>query len=171
MADPKDIVIVGAARTATGAFLGSLAKIPAPVLGAAAIKAAVERAGIKPEDVDEVISILKELGQEMQADSNYGPDILEPIEILGLDRFDDSAIVIRARFKTKPVRQWAIGREFNRRMKKRFDERGIEIPFPHQTVYIGEPKEGTVFVDTVAFNAKNAHKYYEPDKVLVDTVQ
>ena len=55
MADPKDIVIVGAARTATGAFLGSLAKVPAPVLGAAAIKAAVERAGIKPSDVDEVI--------------------------------------------------------------------------------------------------------------------
>jgi acetyl-CoA C-acetyltransferase len=55
MADPKDIVIVGAARTATGAFLGSLQSLPAPVLGAAAIKAAVERAGIKPEDVEEVI--------------------------------------------------------------------------------------------------------------------
>jgi acetyl-CoA C-acetyltransferase len=55
MADPKDIVIVGAARTATGAFLGSLAGLPAPVLGAAAIKAAVKRAGIKPEDVEEVI--------------------------------------------------------------------------------------------------------------------
>ena len=55
MADPKDIVIVGAARTATGAFLGSLAGIPAPVLGATAIKAAVERAGIKPDHVDEVI--------------------------------------------------------------------------------------------------------------------
>ena len=55
MADPKDIVIVGAARTATGAFLGSLAKVPAPVLGAAAIKAAVERAGVKPSDVEEVI--------------------------------------------------------------------------------------------------------------------
>ncbi len=55
MADPKDIVIVGAARTATGGFLGSLASVPAPVLGATAIRAAVERAGIKPEDVDEVI--------------------------------------------------------------------------------------------------------------------
>lgn len=55
MADPKDIVIVGAARTATGSFLGGLAAIPAPVLGAAAIKGAVERAGIKPGDVDEVI--------------------------------------------------------------------------------------------------------------------
>jgi acetyl-CoA C-acetyltransferase len=55
MADTKDIVIVGAARTATGGFLGALAGIPAPVLGAAAIKGAVERAGIKLEDVDEVI--------------------------------------------------------------------------------------------------------------------
>jgi acetyl-CoA C-acetyltransferase len=55
MADPKDIVIVGAARTATGAFLGGLSKIQAPVLGATAIKAAVERAGIKAESVDEVI--------------------------------------------------------------------------------------------------------------------
>ncbi len=55
MADPRDIVLVSAARTATGAFLGTLAGLPAPVLGAAAIKAAVERAGIKPDDVDEVI--------------------------------------------------------------------------------------------------------------------
>lgn len=55
MADPKDIVIVGAARTATGSFLGGLAAISAPVLGATAIKGAVERAGIKPGDVDEVI--------------------------------------------------------------------------------------------------------------------
>ena len=55
MADPKDIVIVSGARTATGAFLGSLASLPAPELGAVAIREAVSRAGIKPEDVDEVI--------------------------------------------------------------------------------------------------------------------
>jgi acetyl-CoA C-acetyltransferase len=55
MADPKDIVIVGGARTATGAFLGSLAALPAPELGAVAIREAVSRAGIKPEDIDEVI--------------------------------------------------------------------------------------------------------------------
>ena len=55
MADPRDVVIVGAARTPTGAFLGALAAVSAPVLGATAIKAAVERAGIKPEDVDEVV--------------------------------------------------------------------------------------------------------------------
>ena len=95
------------------------------------------------EDTDEVVEILKELGAEMQADPEYGPDILRPIEIMGVDRFEDSAVVVRARFWTKPIKQWHVGREFNRRMKKVFDERGIEIPFPHRTVYFGDPKEGT----------------------------
>ena len=94
------------------------------------------------EDADEVMGVLREIGEEMQNDPVYGKDILEPLEILGVDRFDDSAVVIRARITTKPIRQWAVGREFNRRMKKIFDERGIEIPFPHQTIYMGEPKEG-----------------------------
>lgn len=94
------------------------------------------------EDVDAVMDVLREIGEEMQNDPDYRKDILEPIEILGLDQFADSAVVIKARIKTKPIRQWAVGREFNRRMKKAFDERGIEIPFPHRTVYMGEPKEG-----------------------------
>ena len=94
------------------------------------------------EDVDEVIAILRELGDQMQADEYYGPLINEPIEIMGLDKFGDSAIVVRARLTTKPIKQWEVGREFNRRMKRRFDELGIEIPFPHQTVYFGEDKSG-----------------------------
>lgn len=95
------------------------------------------------ENVDEVINILKEIGEEMRADPEFGKDMLEPVEILGLDRFADSAIIIRARLITKPIQQWRIGREFNRRMKKVFDERGIEIPFPHRTLYWGMPKEGS----------------------------
>ena len=94
------------------------------------------------EDVDEVISILQEIDADMRADPAYGNDMLEPIEIMGLDRFADSAIIVRARLKTKPIQQWRIGREFNRRMKKIFDERGIEIPFPHRTLYWGMPKRG-----------------------------
>jgi small conductance mechanosensitive channel len=94
------------------------------------------------EDVDEVIEILKELGEELRHDSEYGPDILEPLEVLGLDRFEDSAVIIRARFKTRPLKQWGVKREFYRRLKRVFDERGIEIPFPHQTIYMGEPKKG-----------------------------
>ena len=94
------------------------------------------------EDVDEVMNILREIGREMQVDPVFGPDIIEPLEVLGLNEFGDSAIIIRARVTTKPMKQWTIGREFNRRIKKIFDLRGIEIPFPHQTIYMGEPKQG-----------------------------
>ena len=94
------------------------------------------------EDVDEVIEVLRALGEEMQADEYYGKLILAPLEILGLDSFGDSAIIVRARFTTLPIKQWEVGREFNRRMKRRFDELGIDIPFPHRTVYFGEAKGG-----------------------------
>lgn len=94
------------------------------------------------EDVDEVIEVIKEVDEELRQDPQYKDDILNPIEILGLDKFADSAIVIKARTTTKPIRQWSVGREFNRRLKKRFDEKDIEIPFPHVTLYMGEDKKG-----------------------------
>ncbi len=94
------------------------------------------------EDVDRVMEILREIGEEMRNDEEHGKNILEPIEILGLHKFDDSAIVIRSRLTTKPRKQWGLKREFNRRVKKVFDQRGIEIPFPHLTLYMGEPKQG-----------------------------
>ena len=77
------------------------------------------------ESPDEVIDVLQAIAQEMQADAEYAEDILEPIEILGVDQFTDSAIIIKARIKTRPIKQWRVGREFNRRMKYAFDERGI----------------------------------------------
>jgi small-conductance mechanosensitive channel len=95
------------------------------------------------EDVDEVIGVIKEVDEGMRGDPEYSGVILEPIEILGLDKFADSAVVIKARTKTKPMEQWRVGREFNRRLKKAFDERNIEIPFPHRTVYMGQDKAGS----------------------------
>jgi len=94
------------------------------------------------EDVDEVIEVVKEVDEDLRNDPEFKNDILEPIEILGLDQFANSAIIIKARTKTKPIRQWAVGREFNRRLKRRFDEKEIEIPFPHLTLYMGQDKEG-----------------------------
>lgn len=94
------------------------------------------------ENVDEVVKLVKEIDQDMRNDPDYKNDILAPIEILGLDKFADSAIIIKARTKTKPIQQWRIGREFNRRMKIKFDENNIEIPFPHVTLYMGEGKQG-----------------------------
>ena len=94
------------------------------------------------ENVDEVIELLKQIDEGMRNDPDFKDDILEPLEIQGLDRFADSAVIIKARTKTKPIRQWAVGREFNKRMKKLFDEKNIEIPFPHMTLYMGEGKSG-----------------------------
>ncbi|MBN1105323.1 MAG: mechanosensitive ion channel family protein [Deltaproteobacteria bacterium] len=94
------------------------------------------------EDVDEVIEVIKQVDEELRGDPAFGGDILEPIEILGLDKFADSAVIIKARTKTRPVRQWAVGREFNKRLKKAFDEKNIEIPFPHLTLYLGQDKQG-----------------------------
>ncbi len=95
------------------------------------------------EDVDRIIEVLKDLGREMQEDEEYGQFITDPIEILGLDRFDDSAVIVRARLRIEPpIRRWYVGREFNRRLKARFDRDGIEIPFPHRTIYFGEDQKG-----------------------------
>ena len=94
------------------------------------------------EDTDAVVAALQEIDAEMHADPAFAADMLAPIEILGVDRFTDSAVVIRARLKSKPIKQWNVGREFNRRMKKLFDARGIEIPFPQRTLHWGEPKRG-----------------------------
>jgi len=94
------------------------------------------------ENVDEVIEVVKGVDEELRNDPAFQDDILEPIEILGLDQFADSAVVIKARTKTKPIRQWAVAREFNRRLKKAFDEKSIEIPFPHVTLYLGQDKQG-----------------------------
>ena len=89
-----------------------------------------------------MVDVLIHLGEELQADPDFSDAILEPLEILGVDQFADSAVIIKARITTKPIQQWRVGREFNRRMKKRFDELGIEISFPHQTVYFGEDRSG-----------------------------
>jgi moderate conductance mechanosensitive channel len=94
------------------------------------------------EDVDEVMSVIREIDESMRADEAFGGDILAPIEILGVDQFADSSVIVKARTKTVPIQQWRIGREFNRRLKKRFDELGIEIPFPHVTLYMGADKAG-----------------------------
>ncbi|MBD3336368.1 MAG: mechanosensitive ion channel [Candidatus Eisenbacteria bacterium] len=94
------------------------------------------------ENPDEVMEIMRRVVDEMRQEEPWNEDILEPLEVWGVDKFADSAVVIRARIITKPIRQWAAGREFNRRLKKAFDEAGVEIPFPHRTVYWGEGKGG-----------------------------
>ena len=101
------------------------------------------------EDVDRVIEVLKEVGEDIRRDDTFGPKILEPMEVIGLDSFGSSSINIKVRFKTKPIEQWNTAREYRKRVKRRFDQEGIEIPFPHITLYMGEGEnEGVLKVDT-----------------------
>jgi len=94
------------------------------------------------ENTDAVVALLREVDDDMRNDPEFSHDILAPLDVLGLNEFADSAVVIRARIKTRPLQQWRVGREFNRRMKFKFDEHNIEIPFPHQTIYFGVDRDG-----------------------------
>lgn len=90
------------------------------------------------EDTDRVSDVLREVAAKLMAEDEFKDAIIDPLEVMGVDKFADSAVIVRARFKTQPLQQWRVGREMNRRIKKRFDELGIEIPFPHVSLYFGE---------------------------------
>jgi len=94
------------------------------------------------EDVDEVIAVIQKVDGELRNDPGFKDDITVPMEVLGLDRFADSALIIRARTTTRPSKQWRVAREFHRRLKKAFDAKNIEMPFPHVTLYVGSDKKG-----------------------------
>jgi small conductance mechanosensitive channel len=90
------------------------------------------------EDTDQVVAVMRRVAEELCQDPVLGPTILEPIEIFGVDNFADSAVIIKARLKTRPIEQWNVGREYRRRLKKAFDAEGIEIPFPQRSISVGE---------------------------------
>lgn len=94
------------------------------------------------EDIDAVIEEIRALAAEFRAEPEWGARILDDLEMWGVDQLAESAVVIRFRIKTLPAQQWSVKREFSKRLKKRFDERGIEIPFPHQTIYFGADRDG-----------------------------
>jgi small-conductance mechanosensitive channel len=90
------------------------------------------------EDTDKVVAVMRDVADELASDPAFGQSILAPLEVLGVDAFADSSVTIKVRLKTLPLKQWEVGREYRRRIKKAFDARGIEIPFPHLSVYVGE---------------------------------
>lgn len=80
------------------------------------------------EDTDRVCDVLREIAVEVRQDTKFGAVIRADLEILGVERLADSGVLIRCRIKTDPTARWMVGREFNRRIKQRFDQLGIEIP-------------------------------------------
>lgn len=80
------------------------------------------------EDIDKVEAILKSVAEELRNDRVYGPNILEPLEIIGVEAFGESSVLFRVRMKTVPIQQWGVGRELRRRIKTAFEQRGVQFP-------------------------------------------
>jgi len=94
------------------------------------------------ENLDEVGAVIREVGSALRADASIGPKILEDVEIQGVQEWGDSAVILRCRFKTVALEQWNVRRAFLGRLKLAFDAHGIEIPYPHLTLYAGQDKGG-----------------------------
>ncbi len=88
------------------------------------------------EDTDRVMALMLEVAQELRGDEQFGPLILEDAEMLGVDLLGDSSISVKMVIKTHPLKRWAVRREYLRRIKQRFDQVGIEIPFPYRNVLV-----------------------------------
>ena len=93
------------------------------------------------ENVTRVMKVMKDVGDELAKDPKFKTEILEPIEIMGVEKFEESSVIIKARIKTKPVMQWDVGREYRKKLKEAFEAFGIEIPFPHISLYWGNTSE------------------------------
>ncbi len=87
-------------------------------------------------DTDEVVAVLEQTAAAMRETPEFGPLTLEPLEVIGVERFGESSVTIRVRIKTLPLKQWTIAREYRRRLKKSFEAAGIEIPFPQRDITV-----------------------------------
>lgn len=94
------------------------------------------------EDVDQVMAVMHRVAAELRQDPEFGPRILQDLEMAGVNDWAASAVMIRARLRCQAQEQFGVRREYLKRLKKAFDAEGIEIPFPHMTVYASEPKQG-----------------------------
>ena len=94
------------------------------------------------ENVDDVMTVMREVAAQMREQPAYRDKILGDLDIAGVESWGDSAVVIRCRFRTLPIEQWGVKREYLRRLKSAFDAKGIEIPYPHMTVYAGQDRDG-----------------------------
>lgn len=122
------------------------------------------------EDIETSKQAMFDAFEELREDPEHRPFILGDLEWFGLNSFGDSAIVLRARVKTQPGKQWGVGRAYNLILKRIFDEREIEIPFPHQTIYFGEDRKGKappvhVMMQTASPKDSRAHPVDAPAAV------
>lgn len=86
------------------------------------------------EDTDKVTALLAKVADGLRAEDQYRPFVLEPMEVIGVDAFEDNGVRLKVRIKTAPLKQWFVGREFRRRINKALREAGIHLHSPARTV-------------------------------------
>lgn len=111
-------------------------------MGRGYAKAVVDVGVAYGEDVEQCLRVMQQVGAELRADPGFATRITEDLEMVGVERWDASAVILRCRFTVRPLEQWNVRREYLKRLKPAFDKEGIEIPFPHVTVYAGQAKRG-----------------------------
>ena len=102
-------------------------------------------------DLDEVTHMIVQVGADLQRDFRLRKEILAPVEVWGLDRFEANWMVVKGQIKTRPLQQWRVARAFNARLKRKMDAAGIEIPVPHMRLHTppngsnawSQPDDGT----------------------------
>jgi moderate conductance mechanosensitive channel len=107
-------------------------------------------------DVDHVTRLIREVGAEMMADFRYRREMLGPVEVWGLDRFEQNWMIVKGQIKTRPLQQWSVARAFNLRVKRKLDQAGIEIPVPQMEVHMGERAAPPVESSVASGAAKRA---------------
>jgi len=85
---------------------------------------------------------MREAGEGMRKEPMFSAMILEDIEVVGVDALADSAIMLKARIKTAPGKQFSVQREYLQRIKAAFDAAGIDIPYPHMKLVPPDAKMG-----------------------------
>ena len=93
------------------------------------------------ENPDAAVEVLSEVAEDLRKDAAYGPFILEPLDVIGVDAFEEHAVRLKVRLKTAPQKQWFVGREFRRRIHRALGERGIEMWSPQRTMTISSLPE------------------------------
>lgn len=88
------------------------------------------------EDIDRVLAVVRDESAQFSGDPKWSVQLNGPVEVVGVEAFGDSSVVIRTLIRTQPGSQWSAGREFRRRLKTRFDREGIQIPFPRRDVHL-----------------------------------
>lgn len=86
------------------------------------------------ESVDRAIDVITNETSVLASDPEWGPRLVDQPVVLGVDKLADSGVIVRVVMTTDPDQRWAVKREFLRRIKNRFDDEGIEIPYPHVTI-------------------------------------